>query len=129
MLTYENFFPTLLQRVSSFAPIYDEHIKDNDELLSHVLMGDLARFSIELYRAGYKKGEKAGREKLGEILKILDEGIQSPDSNLQELISVSFLENLGQADEDYDSMRALLTPALLNEMKALESWRPGPPLS
>ena len=129
MLTYENFFPNLLQRVASFAPIYEEHIKDNDELLSHVLMGDLTRYSIELYRAGHKRGDEASREKLDKVLKILDEGIQSADSNLQELISVSFLENLGQAEEDYDNLRALLPPALLKEMKALESWRPGAPLS
>lgn len=125
VLTYENFFKQLLSKVPSFLPIYEEHIKDNDELLHHVLMGGLTRFCIQLYREGDKGGDREKKTILRDVLKLLEQGLLSSDTKLQELISVSFLENLGQADEDYQSMRELLGPTLLNELRALESWRPA----
>jgi hypothetical protein len=127
MLTYDNIFNNVLEKVPSFAPIYDEHIKDNDELLHHVLMGDITRYAIRLYREGRKKRDSRSHETLDTILQLLEEAIQSPDANLQELVALSFVENLGQADDDYDGIRALLKPALLKRLRAFESWRPNPP--
>jgi hypothetical protein len=72
MLTYDNIFNNVLEKVPSFAPIYDEHIKDNDELLHHVLMGDLTRYAIRLYREGRKKGDSRSHETLDTILQLLE---------------------------------------------------------
>ena len=127
MLTYDNIFNNVLEKAPGFAPIYDEHIKDNDEVLHHVLMGELTTYAIKLYRTGHKERDDRSRETLDAILDLLEQAIQSPDGNLQELVAVSFVENLGRADEDYDGMRALLRPALLKQLKAFESWQPNPP--
>lgn len=124
-ITYQNFFEQLLSSVPSFLPVYKEHIEDNDELLHHVLMGDLTRFFIQLYRAGYKEGDSDKRNAFRKVMEVLDRGLLSPDEKLQELIAVSFLENLWQSEQDFEQIRNLLTPALMNELRALESWRPS----
>ncbi len=122
MLSYENFFERLRSEVPSFSPIYEEHVKDNDELLPHVLMGELERYIRELYYDGYKVGNEKKRKILLDVLGILEKGMLSPDEKLQELISVSFLNCVGSPDED--EIRALLGPALSQELEAIESWRP-----
>jgi hypothetical protein len=125
LLTYENFFEQLLSSVPTFMSIYKEHIEDNNELLHHVLMADLTRYCIQLYRNGDRGGDKEKKKILCDVLKFLDQGMLSSDAKLQELISVSFLENLWQADEDYESMKGLLSPVLIEELQRLESWRPS----
>lgn len=40
----------LVERLPEFGPVADEHVQDNDGLLLHVLMGDLARFYMERAR-------------------------------------------------------------------------------
>ena len=124
-LTYENFFEHLLSEVPDFLPVYKEHLKDNDELLHHVLMGDLTRYCIALYREGYPVGNRQKQEALGKILQILDRGMKSFDEKLQELISVSFLENIRQPNDDQEHLRNMLPPALLTELHKQESWRPN----
>lgn len=123
-LTYENFFEHFLRAVPSFVPVYEEHMQDNGELLHHVLMGDVARYVGQLYREGYERGNKQKKAVLRDILDILNEAMSSDDEKLQELISVSFLENLGRVDEEYEGLRELFGQALLEELNARESWRP-----
>src|SRR6187431_1797752 len=43
-LTYDSLPTRLRAAVSGFDRVYDEHIADNDELLPHVLLGELVRF-------------------------------------------------------------------------------------
>ena len=40
---------TLVQDIPELKPVYDEHIDDNDELLTHVFMADIVRFVEQLY--------------------------------------------------------------------------------
>ena len=44
-----------------------------------------------------------------------------PDPDLQELVSVSFLENLDQSDAEYEGIKALLGPNLRRQLAEYES--------
>src|SRR5262245_7539088 len=49
----ERLFRELLSAVPEFAPQYDAHLADNDELLPYVLMDDFSRFVVETQSSGH----------------------------------------------------------------------------
>ncbi len=54
-LTCDIFPQQLRISVPGFDRVYDEHVLDNDEVLPHVLMGDLVRFlmsDVQVHGAG-----------------------------------------------------------------------------
>jgi hypothetical protein len=50
--TPAGFVDWLVSRHSDLAPILDEHLRDNGELLPHVFFGDVTRYASELARRG-----------------------------------------------------------------------------
>jgi hypothetical protein len=120
-LTYDTFVPTLLAELPGFKEIYDAHLRDYDTILPHVLVGDLTRYVIRAYRQMSTDASGQARRVVDRALALLEQAMQSTDAQLQELVSVSFLENLPQADEDYDAIKALLGPHLEKELAHYES--------
>ena len=120
-ITYDSFVPKLLAELPGFKRIYDEHLQAYDEVLPHVLVGDLTRYVIASYRQMSTDTTGKARQVVDRALALLEQSTQSSDSRLQELVSVSFLENLQQADEDYDGIKALLGPHLEKELAHYES--------
>lgn len=121
-LKYEQFAERLLREVPSLRAVFDAHLRRNDELLLHVFMGDVTRFLISNYREATNNavGSQIADQTVSSLLATLEGAMKSPDDRLQELISVSFLENLHQADSDYEGIKKLLGPALAKELGALE---------
>jgi len=119
--TYDSFVPTLLAEVPGFQVIYDEHLQAYDEVLPHVLVGDLTRYVVASYRQMRTDASGTARQVADRSLALLEQAMQSSDARLQELVSVSFLENLHQADEDYDDIKTLLGPHLVKELAHYES--------
>jgi hypothetical protein len=101
-----------VSEVPDFRGEYDEHIDSHGELLDHVLMGDVTRFIIRTYRESLSSASDLSSELLKAMLSMLEAGIESDSPYLQELIGVSFLENLHQAEDDFDGLAALLGPEL-----------------
>jgi hypothetical protein len=88
-LTRENFFESVLKVAPDFRSTYEEHIKDNDEVLVHLLMADLTRFVLT------QCSECAGVPgSILPLLSLLEEGINSSDDYLSNAVAVSFVENL-----------------------------------
>ena len=105
-LTYES-FPGQFRALPGFDRVYDEHIAANDELLPHVLFGDLVRFlssEVELH------GPESPT--LKQAMRLLEQGMANGDTRVQELVAVSFLENLERDDASFSAIRALFGPAL-----------------
>ncbi len=109
-LKYETFVSLLIEEVPELFSVYEEHLDDNDGLLEHVFMGDVTRFIVII------STEEEKSEVLDRIITLLDKAIRSKDEKLQELISVSFLENLPQHDSCYTDIKKVLPPALLKEL-------------
>lgn len=114
-LTYDTFAVQLRHEVPGFAHIYDEHVADHDEVLPHVLLGDLVRF---LSREVELRGAQSGA--LQQAMLLLEEGMASGEPRLQELIAVSFLENLDSADGSFSTIRMLFGPRLEEQHRQYE---------
>jgi hypothetical protein len=106
-LTYETFPELLRQAVLGFDRVYEEHLADYDEVLPHVLLGDLVRFlSQEIERDGPESAA------LKQVVPLMERAMGSADSRLQELVAVSFLENLEAEDPGFGAVRCLFGPRL-----------------
>src|SRR5215471_18666018 len=103
----------LVKTIPEFEPVLREHLDFNEELLPHVLFGDLTRWVIGEYRESQGNGQHArnARNLLERTLRFLEERFTDRrDDAAQDLIAVSFLENLHQAGGDYPGLKALLGP-------------------
>jgi hypothetical protein len=121
-MDYDSFFPIVLAHIPQFQPGYYEQVADNEEFLHHVLMGDFTRFVINSYRKSISDDEDAP-EWHGVVIKSLDlleQGMSSSDDALWNLVSVSFLENLWQAEDSYEDIKQHLGPTLRQELLLYE---------
>ena len=122
-LTYKSFVPQLLVEIPEFKPIYDEHIADYDEILPHVLMGAFTRFLFDAYKKS--KSPDANGEAYKQVversLNLMERAMGNGDLGVQNLISVSFLENLWPSEQAdlpvYNEIKLLLGPQLRNELR------------
>lgn len=122
MKTVREAIQILLDRVGELRPIHDEHLADNVELLPHVFMGDVTRFVVSLHKKLLMDpGSEHGEKILSTTLELLERALREGDDDLQELIVVSFLENLEQSDEDYESLKRLLGKELSRHLSVLEA--------
>lgn len=114
-LSYENVTEGLLQSAPELQSLLDEHIQQYDELLPHVFFGDVTRFVMDRVRT---EGRAANRDAVvRRILGFLEEAMTSSDENVQELVSLSFLENLDPSDPAYEELKAMLGPNLGRELE------------
>jgi len=108
----------LIKIVANLRYIYDEHIEDYDELLPHVFFGDLTRYVVELYKSILKDTSDKGKwDELEKILTYLENGMSGKDEKVQELIAVSFLENLDLTDSSLRTFEEKFGPHLKKELK------------
>jgi hypothetical protein len=111
------FITELLAKVPELRPRYLEHLDDNfGELLPHVFFGRVTAWAVEQH-AATKRGSAAAEEALTRLLNFLESGYPDGDSKVQNLIAVSFLENLPNSREENWEIRRRLGPALAPVME------------
>ena len=87
------FIAELLAIVPELRPRYLEHLNDNfGEPLPHVFFGDVTDWAVEQH-AATKHGSAAAEEALTRLLNFLESGHAAGDSEVQNLIAVSLLDN------------------------------------
>lgn len=120
--TIAEFFKQMLEEVPDFAPIYDEHIADNDELLSHMLMEDYFRFIEEIIQNS--EGPEVPDDRIVKMLAVIEEGQINGDEDVDNVIGVSFLENLvyGKDTKAYSVLVPKLGEHTLKELRKMENW-------
>jgi hypothetical protein len=82
----------LVQRVPKLDALYQEHLKDNDELLPHVFMGDVTRFVVAAAAAGSARPKDWAEAQ--RVVALLEEALASKEPSVENLIAASFVENL-----------------------------------
>jgi hypothetical protein len=87
----------------------EQHLTDYDELLPHVFMGDVSRYAIELYHE-FSAGAIDARDALDSLFAITEVAASHGDEDVEELISVSFLENIAAELADHQEFRSFLGP-------------------
>jgi hypothetical protein len=98
-------FEHAAQAAPEFAPIVAEHLRDNDELLPHVLMAELLRFVGQLL----ERTDEQAATQCGAILGILEREVEGESQETRDLIALSFLEHL-EAEAFFKALYALLGP-------------------
>lgn len=96
----------LVDRCPRLLPVLQDHLDDYDRLLSHVFLGDVARWAVERSSA-----DPLDRD-LACALESLNASFDSGRTDDRELIAASFLENLPKNGQPGGDIRRLLGPAL-----------------
>jgi hypothetical protein len=73
----------------------------NDEMLPHVLMGDVTRCAI------MKSRKLADRFQLRKLLRFFEDGLGHGGENVRNLIDASFAENLHGEDQALATIKSL----------------------
>lgn len=94
----------LAERFPRLRPILIEHEELNEDVLPHVFFGDFRRFVEELLSEGVTA-------QLKPIFNFLEEAYNRGDDPIENVIAVSFLEDLW----DHPEIKPLLGPAMAQQ--------------
>jgi hypothetical protein len=109
------FVERLVTEVPALRPLFDDHLAFHDyDLLPHVFFGDVTRFVVSGFSDDPERRSDAEK-----ILALLEEAIASPDEDVQNVVSVSFCENL-LGERPLDAIRAAMGPRLRAELAKYE---------
>jgi hypothetical protein len=122
MKATHDFVAALLRDVPELEDTYRHHVLAYDEVLPHVLMGDVTRFALKL--AELSASSVADAAKLERLLAVLEHHMALGASDVRELIAVSFLENLEDTEPGYSCLASRLGTALSSEMTRLHGGDP-----
>ncbi len=102
----DDFVLALIKAHPELMPVVDEHLKENDELLSHCFMADVVRFLEATYRdAG---SHLANIDLIKAVMTTIGEHFANASPFVEELIAVSFVENMPYPKEDAAAIVAML---------------------
>lgn len=104
------FAERLAAEVSALQPLLAEHLDINHELLPHVFFGDVTRLVV----SGFADHPE-WRGDAEKILVLLEEAMSWPVEDVQNLVSVSFCENL-LGEKPLEAIRAAMGPRLRAEL-------------
>ena len=112
MTSVEELTRDLVAVAPALGPVLAAHRAEFDgELLPHLFMADVTRWLVT--------GGPAAS-----VLAVLERHLAEGDTEVQNVIALSFLENLEATDT---ALRAALGPGLRAELQAMERWEPGSP--
>jgi hypothetical protein len=120
---YEDVVDQLLRRIPEFVSVYNKHLEEHDQVLTHVLVADFVRFTKRVCDSIHKPTSELQNPKsiLQRIVDFTEHAACSDDERVLELIQVSFMENLHQLDEYYVMVTALLGPRSKELLRSAES--------
>jgi hypothetical protein len=117
-----DFIRTLVERVPEFKDVADDDTNYYGEVLPHIVMGSFTRWLVAQHRRAVD-GDEVAAEVVKRALGFLDTAVaDSGQPAAQDLIAVSFLENLYQHGKEREGLRNELGPYL--RMRLERSDRP-----
>ena len=124
-MTSDELFKNIIAVCPSFEAQVTEHIADNDEILGHLLMGDVGRF-IESYFTGSSTIEVGPptEDQVHAVLEVLDRALSTGDAYTQELVALSFVEYL-DSEPYFDRLEPMLGSELRAELDRQRKVVPG----
>jgi hypothetical protein len=98
------FCESLSRRFPEVAPLLAQHIADYDQILPHVFMGDVTRYILS-----------AAVESRKAIVMELERHFEDDSEEIQDLIAVSFVENLEDETHLKEALSGIHADALREE--------------
>lgn len=87
-ITRATFAQDLLAAVPIAQATVDEHLRDNDELLLHLLMADLLRLTVSAH-------QRNDHDTVQSLLAFVDRALREGDEDVENAVCVSFIEHIG----------------------------------
>ena len=119
-LTPEAFVDGLLRAAPELRDLLDDHLAAYDELLLHVLMGDLLRSCVAAFHAG--EPERAAR-----VLAFLDRALRESDEAVRNAVALSFVAHAGHGPGETEAFLRTWPAGLAAERARQERWSEGGP--
>jgi hypothetical protein len=117
----EAFARQLAELSLSLTVLFDEHSEDNfPEVLPHIFLYDVVLHVVGLVQEIAYQNSSSARSELICILAMIELNFESGNPEIEELIAVSFLENLPMHAETGYEIREYLGPKLLCELRKIE---------
>ncbi len=119
----EDFIERLVAKFPGLHPLFQEHLSDNfGALLPHLFFGDLTRYLVARYLVAQShlidQQLEAERE-VRALLAELEQAYAVGGDEVEELIAVSFLENLPRPSEEGSGVRGWLGPELTRQLRVI----------
>jgi hypothetical protein len=106
----------LVESFPPLKPLFEERLADNfGEVLPHLLVADITRYIIDMSR------DPVSDKEVRSLLGVLESEFATGDEDVQELLAVSFLENLPESPQVGYELRKSLGPALSAELARMDS--------
>ena len=102
--------------------VLDESVRDNEEFLLYLFLGDLARAASDLFMSSPGRAAKANKE-LTELFEAIEQGYRNGSKNVRGVIAVGFLEGLGGPPHPDWRVRRLLGSKTRNAIERI--WPSG----
>ena len=110
------FVGALVYRFPVLRPLLQEHLDDQKgEVLPHLFIADVERW----VETGVKSGDRTRREQVRALLDFLETAYSQGDADVEELISVSFLEHLPRPEETGSEIRSMVGPVLAEQLRVI----------
>jgi hypothetical protein len=122
-VTWGSFVEQLLAEVPEAEEVVSEHLSDNGELLIHLLMADLLRFTVQAFHTGQS-------DVVMRTLDFMDKALLEGDEAVENAVAVSFVEHvehveLGLGEGEAPAFLAMWPRGLLAEKATQDGWTPG----
>jgi hypothetical protein len=118
-----DFIEGFIRGYPRLKPIFEEHVSENfGEVLPHVFFGDLTRYLVSRFlevESGARSQRREAASELRSLVNDLEDAYADGDEEIQELISVSFLEELPRPDEVGSGLRTWLGPGLTAQLRVI----------
>lgn len=107
--TTRSFCQELAEQIPDLGSLLSEHISDYDDILPHVFMGDVTRYVLAdgPYRT--------------EVVAALEDALRNRGPEVEELIAVSFVENLETQEELDRAVYGVNAPQITAEWRRQKS--------
>ena len=109
-LLYKDVPNELTKRLPEFQDHYDEHLRDNGQVLLHVLFGDLVRFVYDVFSKQANLKSINAENILRRIFAFIEDLSDSSDPVVRDLVVASFMPNLDEEHPSFPNFRALMGP-------------------
>lgn len=121
-MTPNKLFDRIASDCPSFRGVLGHHMKDQGELLSHLLMADLLRFiGSGLGTASNLEAQPPSHEEIRLILGILDQAFVAGDEATTDAICLSFIEHI-ETEPFFTDLEPMLGPALRAQHARQREW-------
>lgn len=121
-------YNSIVDYIGGEIPGFEDYYKSDlsymkGDYAPHIVFGSLTRFFLQEIEKMIE-GDNESKERVGRMIHIIEELVDCGSEEIEEVVFVSFLENLDQATKNhYEYIKSILGPKSLAALKQIrEGW-------